>query len=211
MHAYHRVEEEEECGAGPHEMAWKLANDVRRTRDHSAIPAMLRGVLGCGLATSETEGKTDRGKIRLYRILVSETADLIWKLRNERRIRDSEGSVQPDDEVRNRWAHAINKRLTLDRRPRNTARFKKTEIEVKLVKATWSSYLTGEEDLPANWPTAKGFLVGISVVRPRTCFFLMFSFSKTGRERSPMYRVLATTPEKKRKPMIQVQIPSMIA
>ena len=75
---------------------------------------------------------------------------MIWRLRNERRIQDDEGPPQSTSEVYNRWIHAINKRITLDRLLTNAARFKSNMIKDKLVKATWTNCLKEEDDLPAN-------------------------------------------------------------
>ena len=95
-----------------------------------------------------------------------EMAYIIWKLRNERRIRDGEGPVQTDEEVTTRWTNTLNKRLTIDRMLTNEVRFTKNALKSSLVKNTWNHCLREEESLPANWPTSKGVLVGISVARP---------------------------------------------
>ena len=50
----------------------------------------LGDVLGCGLAKFAKNGKPDKGKTWLYRILTLETAYLIWKMCNKRRIRDGD-------------------------------------------------------------------------------------------------------------------------
>ena len=125
--------------------------------------------MGCGLAAFSTRGKPDRGKNRLYRILVLEVAYLIWKLRNERRIRDNKGQVQADDEVTTRWTNTLNKRLTTDRMLTNEARFQKNALEAAAIKGTWRNCLKDEEELPAHWPKARGVLVGILVTRPLGC------------------------------------------
>lgn len=109
------------CKAKPRELAWKLANDLWSNKHNDALPTRLGDIMGCGLAKFMTNGKPDKGKNRLYRIIVSKTAYLIWKLRNERRIRDGDdtNNKAPNSEVRNiiynRWTHAINKTLTVDR------------------------------------------------------------------------------------------------
>ena len=157
------------CRAGPREVAWNLADNVWARRNQMELPKTLGMILGCPLAKFETRGRPDKGKGRLYRILSSETAYLIWKLRNERRIRDEDGPAQSEEEVRNRWISAINKRLTLDRILTKEARFKSNAIKGKLVKATWANCLKEEENLPANWPTATGVLVGILAARPPGC------------------------------------------
>jgi hypothetical protein len=83
------------CRAGPRETAWQLANDVWSRRNQTNIPDTTGNVLGCGLAAFKSGDKQDKGKGRLYRILVSETAYLIWKLRNERTIQDEGGRPKP--------------------------------------------------------------------------------------------------------------------
>ena len=154
------------CRAGTCKEAWRLANEMWAKRHQSELPNTLGGMLGCGLASFTDEDRPDKGKNRLYRILVSETAYLIWKLRNERRIRDEEGPVQKDTEVSTRWTNTLNKRLMMDRMLTNKARFQKNTLDDKLVRNTWSRCLRDEEVLPANWPMSRGVLVGISAVRP---------------------------------------------
>ena len=156
------------CKAKARTTAWKLANELWKQRHTSPLPNRIGDILGCGLATFKTKDKMDKGKNRLYRILISETAFLIWKMRNKRRIRDEDtpGREHSESETYNRWKHAINKRLTIDRALTNKERFRKKAINEKLVKATWRNCLQNEEDLPANWSSLKGVLVGIRVRRP---------------------------------------------
>lgn len=80
------------CKAGTRKEAWRLANDMWAKRHPAKLPDTLGGIMGCGLASFTSNDKPDRGKNILYRILMSETAYLVWKLRNERRILD-EGLV----------------------------------------------------------------------------------------------------------------------
>lgn len=100
-----------ECEAPPRKLIWKLANNLWMKKSDSPLPTRLGDILGCGLANFKRNGKPDKGKNRLYRILVSESAYLIWKMRNERRIRDNnEPPDTPQTLTINRWTHAINKR-----------------------------------------------------------------------------------------------------
>lgn len=46
------------------------------------------------------------------------------------------------------------------------ARFRKNSLEGSAVKETWRNCLRDEEELPTNWPSARGVLVGILVTRP---------------------------------------------
>jgi len=156
------------CKANARETAWKLANETWRKRHPSEIPVRLGDILGCGMATFKTNGKPDKGKNRLYRILVSETAYLIWRMRNERRIQDGDEPNKDHqvNEIANRWSHAINKRLTIDRTLTNTERFGKKAMSEKTVKNTWRNCLNNEDYLPTNWTKLRGVLVGIAVTSP---------------------------------------------
>lgn len=111
----------------------ELTNDVWARDSQTEILTTFGSILGCGLAAFETEGKLDKGKGRLFHILVSETAYLVWRLRNERRIQDAEGPTKSTNEIYNRWMSTINKRITLDGPLTNAARFKSNTIKRKLV------------------------------------------------------------------------------
>jgi len=157
------------CKARTRVLAWNLANGLWKNRDGGPLPSRLGDILGCGLANFTKNNKPDRGKNRLYRTLMSETACLIWKMRNERRIgrNDSESQEATDQEIRNRWTHTINRRLTIDRALTNNARFGRHAVSEKLVRRTWSYCLNDEEELPDDWPCRKGVLVGISTTHPQ--------------------------------------------
>ena len=90
-------------------------------RDRSELPTSTGDVL----AASESEGKRDQGKNRLYRILISESA-------YERGGYGTTKTRPNPKTVRNGWTRAVNKRLTLDRLLTNAARFKKDGFEGKL-------------------------------------------------------------------------------
>lgn len=128
-----------------------------------SLPSRLGEILGCSLVNLKKEGKPDKGKNRLYRILMSETAYLIWKMRNERRTRD--GDDQTGDtinETTRRWNYTSNKRLTIDRALTDSTRFQKKALDDKLVKATWRKCLENEADILDDWFKLRGILVGIA-------------------------------------------------
>ena len=156
------------CKSKARSTAWTLANDLWRKRSHTPIPPNLGDILGCALANFNTNGRPDTSKNRLYGIIVSETAFLIWKLRNERRIRDEDSQEHGNivTETTNRWINAINKRLTIDRLLTNNKRFGKRALNEKLVKNTWRGCVKNEEQLPSNWHRKKEVLVGISWTSP---------------------------------------------
>ena len=84
--------------------AWNLANNLWKRRHNTTLPTKVGNILGCGLAAFRRDNQPDQGKNRLYRILVSETAFLVWKMRNERRIakEDAPKSKQSTSETYNR-------------------------------------------------------------------------------------------------------------
>ncbi|KAJ7763988.1 hypothetical protein DFH07DRAFT_738580, partial [Mycena maculata] len=96
----------------------------------------------------------------LYRILMSESAYPIWKLRNERVI-SRDGTPATDEEIKNRWKYHINQRLqvdmTLARRPRLGRR---PALAPLLVLTTGSGILDNEQRLPADWLREPRVLVG---------------------------------------------------
>ena len=155
------------CSAHARSTAWELAGNLWKNRSGDPLPSRLGDIVGCGLANFKKNGRPDKGKNRLYRILVSETAFLIWKMRNERRIRDGDDTTAgSEEETMKRWTHAINKRLTIDRALTDAKRFGKRSLDSKLVKATWRGCLENETDLPDDWYNLRGVLVGILQPRP---------------------------------------------
>ena len=68
---------------------------------------------------SEKKKKKKDGRQRLLTILLTESAYLIWKLRNERRTREKEHNT---NEIMNRWHATIDRRITLDRAMANPVR-----------------------------------------------------------------------------------------
>lgn len=127
-------------------------------------------VLASALADiKDAAGQRLPGATRLFKILVTESAFLIWKLRNERVI----GTMHLDDrqhtekEVKNRWLSAVNERLRLDITMAH-GRWGKGTIPKKIVLSTWSNTLHDENALPNDWTTnTSEVLVGIGVFERR--------------------------------------------
>ncbi|KAJ3774187.1 hypothetical protein FB446DRAFT_640363 [Lentinula raphanica] len=116
-------------------------------------------ILACGLRqVNDKEGKPDKGKSRLYRIVVSESTHLIWKLRNNRVIN---GKDPPSKrEIANKWHFIINSRLATDRILTRKKTFGKRAIAASLVLRTWNGTLEDEGNLPEDWTREAGVLVG---------------------------------------------------
>ncbi|KAJ7711093.1 hypothetical protein B0H16DRAFT_1667823 [Mycena metata] len=141
---------------------WALAKDLW-LRKHDSWPELsLGGVLGCGLATfRDKKGKVSLGLARLYRILVSESIFVLWKVRNDTVISRND-EPPPENMIHNKWLQAINLRLTFDRILTNHAKYgKQNSIRSSFVLQTWSSTLLNEESLPGDWIKQPGVLVGI--------------------------------------------------
>ncbi|KAI0054457.1 hypothetical protein BV25DRAFT_1833638 [Artomyces pyxidatus] len=152
-----------ECRTSEQKHAWRLAARVWRRQSLPWPRITLGTVLGCGLATiTDSSGKPKEGASRLLRIFVSETAFLIWKLRNTRVIehRDDPSFRHTKEAVQNRWLHTINTRLTLDRAMTNS-RFEKKALPEDTVLRTWSGVLSNKGSLPDNWMRSPGVLVGM--------------------------------------------------
>lgn len=150
------------CKAPGRELVWNLTERLWRRKLNSWKPITLGTILGAfatGFGKDALPKKS--GPDRLYRILISEAAYLIWKLRCERVIQ-REGDpthYHSSIEIAHRWTAAMNNRLTLDR---EMTRFglSKRAIKKKVVISTWCSVLDNEDSLPEDWLKAKEVLVG---------------------------------------------------
>ncbi|KAJ3753758.1 hypothetical protein EV360DRAFT_96894 [Lentinula raphanica] len=115
-------------------------------------------ILGCGLIKiQDQEGKHLTGDSRLLRILVSESAHLIWKLRCERVI---QGREITESEIKQRWKATIESRLELDCLLMK-GKYTKGRLDKKLVERTWHDILKEQDNLPEDWMGEAGVLVGI--------------------------------------------------
>ncbi|KAJ7106482.1 hypothetical protein C8R43DRAFT_1080647 [Mycena crocata] len=134
---------------------WKMASDLWKLKTGETLPRPVMGqIMSCAMAKQR-----DAGATRLYRIMVSESAHLIWRIRNERKIKGWDPATPR--EARNRWLRAINNRLKIDCIMTNEVKFGKKAIQKKLVKETWKNVLKDESTLPKDWTWETEVLVGI--------------------------------------------------
>ncbi|KAH7918118.1 hypothetical protein BV22DRAFT_1012614, partial [Leucogyrophana mollusca] len=98
---------------------------------------------------------------RLLRILISESAHLIWALRCARVIG---GNTHTENAIRSRWTNSINKRLQADRSTATTIR--RNPKFTSKVRYTWSSIIETSPPSTVNWVTNPEVLVGIILPRP---------------------------------------------
>ena len=162
------------CDEPGQKLIWKLAWKVWDRTGHKWPGQSLATLVGGGLLKFEPppipEGNEQKkkkkkhkdGRARLLTILLTESAYLIWKMRNERRIHHENDAhfKHSDIEITNRWYKAIDIRITLDRAMANPAKFAKKALSPDLVKRTWSGTLQNENDLPKNWLWEGEVLVG---------------------------------------------------
>ena len=128
----------------------------------------LGTILGCGslvvpqLIMDQEQPRRKahlRRASRLLQILLSESAYLVWTTRCKRVIH---GKIHNQQEIRSKWLHAINSRLTDDKI--TASKIKRNKGFTRLVVNTWEKVLTKESDLPNNWISMREVLVGS---RPR--------------------------------------------
>ncbi|KAJ7219856.1 hypothetical protein C8J57DRAFT_954922, partial [Mycena rebaudengoi] len=127
-------------------------------------PAPSIGIaLGCGLSVFRDESdKPHLGSSRLYKILISESAHLIWKLRCECVI-GRDGEPPTVKEVRNRWFKNLGTRLEIDINLTDRLKYgNEYSVHPSIVESTWSGTLLDEEELPEHWPREPGVLVSIA-------------------------------------------------
>ncbi|KAG1837267.1 RnaseH-domain-containing protein [Suillus subalutaceus] len=102
---------------------------------------------------------------RLLKILISESAYLIWTLRCERTIK---GQIHTEDNITSRWVNTINKRIQLDRAI--AARTKRSSKAITQVRQTWADIIKINNNKinpeSTDWVTTLEVLVGIKLPRP---------------------------------------------
>jgi ribonuclease HI len=161
-----------ECDATAPKIIWDLAEKLWKMQQ-SRWPQLKYGtILGCNMANfKHASGHINMGANRLYQIIISESAHLIWKLRCERRIQneDNPEKYHTDTEIHNRWVATINNRLTMDQLMTDRKRYKKKALPQKIVIQTWKKVLADQENLLSNWIQQSGVLVGIRPKRPPGC------------------------------------------
>lgn len=157
-----------ECEAPGQQQIWSLAKKLWKKKNKKWPRPSLGAVLSSPIAPyKNAKGKPKTGDARLYRILMTESAYLIWKLRCERVIGGAENPNRPQatpQEVGARWLQTINERLRTDCLMTNTSKYGKKALNKTLVERTWEGTLRNEDNLPPDWSRGKAeVLVGIEL------------------------------------------------
>ena len=155
------------CYATPTRLIWDIAKHYWPGTRYEWPEINLGIILGCGSLTAQKindnqgnptppqRNSRTQGSSRLLRILVSESAYLIWVLRCERVIQERQHN---ENEIKARWLRAINARLTNDRI--TATRIKREKGFTTLIVNTWEQVLNKSGDLPNNWLHIREVLVG---------------------------------------------------
>jgi ribonuclease HI len=124
-----------ECQENGQKQVWDLALELWILKTKQLLRPLIGEIMVRALIKRGTKpGATDKATSRLYRILVSESAHLIWRLRNERRLQGKEPASER--EITLRWRKTMNLRLELDCQMTN-ARWAWKAISKSLVLKTW--------------------------------------------------------------------------
>ncbi|KAI9569484.1 hypothetical protein HD554DRAFT_2020557, partial [Boletus coccyginus] len=96
-----------------------------------------------------------------HRILISESAHLIWVIRREKVISERTHTIK---EIETRWLDKMNSRLNIDCRRATLPN--RPSLPQHQIKLTWQPMLPGATRLPIDWVTNQEVLVGIRLPRP---------------------------------------------
>ncbi|EIW54950.1 RnaseH-domain-containing protein [Trametes versicolor FP-101664 SS1] len=152
-----------QCEAPGQRVAWALARGILSKKSLN-LPELTLGLAlgGHAVAALTAEGAARPGATRLARIILTETAYLIWVLRCDRVVggrvplplREEEGYVE------NRWMRVITGRLNTDCTLASKRVAGKWAVPPSTVLKTWEKTLHEEDRLPSDWTKSPGVLVG---------------------------------------------------
>ncbi|KAJ7101781.1 hypothetical protein C8R44DRAFT_641334 [Mycena epipterygia] len=143
-----------QCNEPGQKEVWDLASELWRMKTGKNLRPTIGQIMAGGVTNCGTPGET-----RLYKIIITESAHLIWRIRNERVIQQN--GPAPLAKIQNRWLKTINNRLAVDCAMTNDLKYGKKALKESLVKMTWKKTLKDERTLGRNWPRTVGVLVGI--------------------------------------------------
>ncbi|KAJ7599832.1 hypothetical protein C8J56DRAFT_767643 [Mycena floridula] len=140
---------------------WKNTQDLLHSKDPTPWPEITYGtIMGCGSVRIYASGrKIDEGRLRLFRLAVSEAAHLIWTIRCNIVVNDD--AIPVVSHIESLWSGAINARLAEDRLLTNKFQYKNKALEKAVVLNTWRGTLKNEGFLPVDWIRGPEVLVGI--------------------------------------------------
>ncbi|KAF6743583.1 hypothetical protein DFP72DRAFT_745831, partial [Ephemerocybe angulata] len=150
------------CRVSGQETVWKAAKEAWTHTGLEWPEINLEIILGIGMIEIKGEnGKMSTGRTRLFKILISESAYLIWLLRCEWRIGREQNTLQihTKEEIIARWKLAITRRLRLDWALTSKLSFGKKALNKAEVKRAWKNIAN-----PERFGTLRTDLVGEEVL-----------------------------------------------
>ena len=153
-----------ECKSSGQHVIWPLARMLWSQTDLPWPGANLGTILGCGLAQyNNKKGKPDAAKRRLFKILMSESAYLIWKIRCDWRIqRKGDPSLKiTDHEIVNRWRKTLSSRIHMDIACTNEAQLDTKALKLATVQKTWGDLIRTKNIRGLSPEDITRFLVGM--------------------------------------------------
>ncbi|KAE9401682.1 hypothetical protein BT96DRAFT_817590 [Gymnopus androsaceus JB14] len=150
-----------ECDRPWRRLIWEMAKSLwPKTPDHGSWKEPNLGIiLGTNLLEfKDAKGKSAPGIKRLYKILITESAHLIWKLHCEAVI-DHENEDVPDKETYNRLCQVLSQRLARDQSLTYKPRWK-TSAKPRVLQM-WNPIIKDPQKLPLDWIGEARVLVGI--------------------------------------------------
>lgn len=158
-----------ECRVSGQHTVWKLA---RKAWEKTGLPwphLTVDLIIGIGLSDIQTDGgKSLRGRTRLYQILVSESAYLIWLLRCEWRIGREQNTLElhTENEITARWKKTMETRLRIDWALTSRLAYGKKAQRKELVAETWHNVAKDRKSLRPDLVGAGGLVGRTSSRRP---------------------------------------------
>jgi ribonuclease HI len=122
-----------QCQESGQKEVWDIASELWQMKTGKDLHPTIGQIMAGGIMKQDNLGET-----RVHKILITESAHLVWRLRNEHVIQGS-GSKSLV-EIRNRWLKTINNRLDINCAMTNALKYEKA-LKVLLVKATWMKTL----------------------------------------------------------------------
>ncbi|KAF8054840.1 hypothetical protein FPV67DRAFT_1752441 [Lyophyllum atratum] len=150
-----------ECESPGQRQVWEDTKSLwERQKQGSWSKPTIDEILGAPLVEiHDTEDNLDVGGTRLSRILMIESAYLIWKLRCARVIQNNDAPFT-SLEIKRHWAKTINDRFDLDQQMTDE-KYGKKALSKKLVKKTWERVIESKQSAPPDGSGSTGVLVGM--------------------------------------------------
>ncbi|EPS98432.1 hypothetical protein FOMPIDRAFT_58832, partial [Fomitopsis schrenkii] len=153
-----------ECDAVERRTIWRITEGIWKLKQYSEwkCPTMSIIQTACIQTKKKDRRKVRPGAERLWMILITESAKMIWNMRCERVIGHGDDGNWTHDEtsVVNRWYANMNQRLRNDIAQTRKIHGRQARGTITVLN-TWGGVLENEDCLPRDWTQHEEVLVGI--------------------------------------------------